>query len=52
MVIATRVVGKGMVATTTREMVMKTKEVGKEEGNSKGIKSNSDGKEDCNGKQQ
>jgi hypothetical protein len=50
MVIATWVVGKGMAMTTTRAMVMNTKEVGEEEGNSKGGRSDGNGKEDGNGK--
>jgi hypothetical protein len=52
MVIVTWVAGKGMATMTTRAMVTKTKEVGEEEGNSKGRKSNGNGKEDSNGKQQ
>ncbi len=35
----------------TRAIVMKTKEVGEEEGNGKGSKSNGNGKESGNGKQ-
>jgi hypothetical protein len=50
MVIATRVVGEGTVRTITRAMVTKTKEAG-EEGNSKGGKSDGDGKDTGNGKQ-
>ncbi len=52
MVIATRVVGKGMATATTRAMVTKTKEVGEEERNSKGGKSHGNGEEDSNGEQQ
>jgi hypothetical protein len=51
MVIATRVAGKGMVTMMTRAIVTKTKEAG-EEGNSKGGKSDGDGKDAGNGKQQ
>jgi hypothetical protein len=50
MVIATRVVGEGAVRTMLRAMVTKTKEAG-EEGNSKGGKSDGDGKDAGNGKQ-
>jgi hypothetical protein len=46
MVIATWVVGKGMVRMTTRVMVTKMKEAGEEEGNSKSGKSDGNGKED------
>ncbi len=50
MVMATRVVGKWTAIATTKAMVTKTKEVGEEEGNDKGGKSNGDGEEDGNGK--
>jgi hypothetical protein len=52
MAMATRVVGKQTATMTTRAMVTKTKEACEEEGNGKGNKSNGDGKEDGNGKQQ
>ncbi len=52
MAMATRVVGKQMARAMTRAMVVKMKEVGEEEGNGKGGKSNGDGKEDGDGKQQ
>jgi hypothetical protein len=47
-----RVAGKQTVTATTRSMAMKTKEAGEEEGNGKGGKSDCDGKESSNGKQQ
>ncbi len=40
-----------MATGTKREMAMKTRDVGKEEGNGMGVKSNGDGKEDGNGEQ-
>ncbi len=52
MTMATRMVCEQMVMAMTREMVMKTKEAGEEEGNGKGSKSNGNGKEDSDGKQQ
>jgi hypothetical protein len=48
----TRVVGKQMATATMRAMVTKTMEAGKEKVNSKGIKSDGNGKEDGDGKQQ
>jgi hypothetical protein len=39
-----------MAMGTTRAMVTKTKEVGEEEGNGKGGKSNGNGEESSNGK--
>jgi hypothetical protein len=39
------------MAYDERAMAMKTREVGKEEGNGKGGKSNGDGKEEGNGKE-
>ncbi len=50
MAMATRVAGKWMAAATERVMAKATREVGKEEGNGKGNKSNGDGKEDGDGK--
>ncbi len=52
MVLATRVMGKWTLTAMKRVMAMKTREVGKEEGKSKGGKSNGNGKEDRNGEQQ
>jgi hypothetical protein len=50
---ATRVAGKRTATVTKRVMATKTREAGKEEGNSnsKGCKSNGNGKEDDNGEQ-
>jgi hypothetical protein len=50
MAMATRVVGEWMTTATTRAMVMKTKEVGEEEGNDKGSKRNGNGKDNSDGK--
>ncbi len=52
MAMATRVVGKRTAMATRRVMGTVTREADKEEGNGKGNKSNVDGKEDSNGKQQ
>jgi hypothetical protein len=52
MALATRVAGKRMVTATKRVMVTKMREVGKEEGNCKGGKSDGNGKEDGDGEQQ
>jgi hypothetical protein len=52
MAIATRLTGKQTATMMTRAMVTKTKEVGEEEGNGKGGKSDGYGKESGNGKQQ
>jgi hypothetical protein len=52
MAMATRVAGKRTAMATTRAMVIKTKEVGEEEGNGKGSKSDGGGEEDGDGKQQ
>ncbi len=45
---ATRVAGKRMAMATKRAMEIKTKELGKDEGNDKGGKSDGNGKEDSN----
>jgi hypothetical protein len=50
MAMATGVAGKRTVTATTKAMVTKMKEVGEEEGNGKGGKSDGDGKEDGYGK--
>ncbi len=50
-VMAKRVVGKQIATAMMRVMVTKMKEVGEEEGNGKGSKSDCDGKEDRDGKQ-
>ncbi len=50
MMMATRVVGKRTATAMTRAMVMKTMEVGEEEGNGKGGKSIGNGEEDGHGK--
>jgi hypothetical protein len=52
MAMATRVVGKHTAMLTKRAMAKKTREVGKEEGNGKGGKSNGDAKKAGNGKPQ
>jgi hypothetical protein len=52
MVIATWVADEGMATTMAWAMVTKTKEAGEEEGNSKGSKSDCNGKGDGNGKRQ
>ncbi len=52
MAMATRVVGERMAMTTKRAMVMGMKEVGEEQENGKGNKSNGNGEEDGDGKQQ
>ncbi len=55
MALATRVAGEQTSTATERAIVMKTREAGKEEGTGKvgkGGKSNGDGKEVVNGKQQ
>jgi hypothetical protein len=49
MAMATRVAGKWAVMATQRAMATKTREAGKEEGNSRGGKSNDDGEEESNG---
>jgi hypothetical protein len=51
MATATRVAGEQMATLTKRAMATKMGEVDKEEGNSKGGKSDDDGQEDGNGKQ-
>jgi hypothetical protein len=51
MAMATIVAGGQTVTATRRAMAMATKEVGEEEGNGKGNKSDVDGKEDGNSKQ-
>ncbi len=52
MVMATRVAGKQMATARTRAIVTKTKEAGEEEGNGKGSKSDCNGKESGDSKQQ
>ncbi len=52
MAMMTRVAGKGLATVTIRAMVTKSKEAGEEEGNGKGGKSNGDGKDSSDGKQQ
>jgi hypothetical protein len=47
----TRVADEWTVTATTRAMVTKMEEAGKEEGNGKDGKSNGDGKESGNGEQ-
>ena len=49
---ATKVAGEPTATQTKRALAMKTREAGKEEGIGRGDKSNGNGKEDCNGKQQ
>ncbi len=49
---ATGVVDEQTALATIRGIMAKTKEAGKEEGNSKGGKSNGGGKEDSNGERQ
>jgi hypothetical protein len=51
MAMATMVAGKQMEAARKRAMATKTREVGEEEGNGKGGKSNGNGKEEGNGKE-
>ncbi len=48
---ATRVAGEGMVSATKRVIVMKRRELGKEEGNGEGGKSNGNGEKDGKSKQ-
>ncbi len=48
MAMATRMVGEQMATATKREIAKKTREVGKEERNGKGGKSNVNSKEDGN----
>jgi hypothetical protein len=52
MAMATRLVGERMVTAIKRAMATKMREAGEEEGGGNGSKSNGDGKEDCDGKQQ
>jgi hypothetical protein len=49
MVMVTRVTGERMMMVRKRAMVLKTRKAGKEEGNGKDGKSNSDGEEEGNG---
>ncbi len=49
MVMGTRVAGKPILTAMKRAMTTKTREVGKEEGNGKGGKSNGNGKDDGDG---
>jgi hypothetical protein len=49
MAMATRVAGKRTATAMKRSMAMKTREVGNEEGNRNGGKSNSNGKEEADG---
>jgi hypothetical protein len=51
MAMVTMVAGKQTEVARKRAMAIKTREVGKEEGNGKGGKSNGNGKEEGNGKE-
>ncbi len=50
--VVTKAVGEWTATAMKRVMVTKMKEAGKEEGNGKGVKSNGNGKDDGDGKQQ